>query len=64
MDWLSVDYCSEIRNYVLNYIARERARVQQEITSGPEKISNKIRENGANMQRLINALSPRINVLG
>ena len=64
MDWLSVDYCSEVREFVLNYIARERARVQQEINDVPEKITNRIRENGVKMQKLISALNPRINLLG
>ena len=64
MDWLSVDYCAEIRNFIIDYIARERRRVQQEVQSGPEKIAAKVRENGARMQKLIDALSARINVLG
>ncbi|KPL07631.1 hypothetical protein AMJ86_03645 [bacterium SM23_57] len=64
MDWLSVDYCAEIRDYVIDYIARERRRVQQEVQSGPEKIVARVRENGTRMQKLIDALSARINVVG
>jgi len=64
MDWLNVDYCSEIRNYILDYIAAERRRVQQEIANDPEKISNKVLEDGNKMRRLITAMSPRIEVTG
>lgn len=64
MNWLNVDYCAEIRDYIIDYIARERRRVQQEVQSGPEKTAAKVRENGARMQKLIDALSARINVLG
>ena len=64
MDWLSADYASEIRSYILDYIAAERRRVQQEISNDPQKISDKVREDGDKMRRLITALSPRIEVTG
>ena len=63
MDWLSVDYCAEIRNFIIDYVAQERRRVQTEITAGPERIAQKIRSNGENMQRVVNALSARIDTL-
>jgi hypothetical protein len=64
MDWLSVDYCSEIRNYILDYIATERRRVQQEINEMPAKTAEKIRDDGAKMLRMVNAMNPRIEVTG
>ncbi len=63
MDWLSVDYCSEIRDYIINFIAQERRRVQEEINDVPNRISEKVRRNGEQMQKLINAFGARINTL-